>query len=355
MDQFVINIFFGFFTSFLIAVLLIPKIIEFSEARKLFDKPGIRASHKRNIPVFGGIGIFSGVSFSLLFWGVGLDETTNNIQFVLSAITVVFFVGIIDDLLSLTPYKKMLGELIAILIIVYFADSEITNMHGVWGIFSLVPWVSLLFTVFTVVVIINAYNLIDGIDGLAAGIGLIASIVFGVFAFIASHYEMVILSFSLAGALLAFLKYNFHPAKIFMGDTGSLVVGLVLAILAIDLIKTGVTFNDMTYINKGPLLAISALAIPLFDSLRVFVVRVFKGKSPLHADRNHIHHVLVDLGFSHKQTAVIIWIASVVMILISLLLLDININYSISLLALIAYLGMFIPFMILKRRNKTNE
>jgi UDP-N-acetylmuramyl pentapeptide phosphotransferase/UDP-N-acetylglucosamine-1-phosphate transferase len=111
----------------------------------------------------------------------------------------------------------------------------------------------------------------------------------------------------------------------------------------------------MTYINKGPLLAISALAIPLFDSLRVFVVRVFKGKSPLHADRNHIHHVLVDLGFSHKQTAVIIWIASVVMILISLLLLDMNINYSISLLALIAYLGMFIPFIILKRRNKTNE
>ncbi len=354
MNQIIINIFFGFFTSFLITYLIIPKIIQFAEKRRLYDNPGVRASHEKSIPVFGGIGIFSGVSFALLFWGIGMEEI-GNIQFLLSAIIVIFFVGIIDDLLSLTPSKKMMGQIIAILIVIFLAEVKITDMHGVWGVFNLPSWIGLLFTIFTVIVITNAYNLIDGIDGLAAGIGIIAAITFGLLAFFASHFEMAILAFSLAGALFAYIRYNFYPAKIFMGDTGSLVVGFILAILAIDLIKTGVIVNEITFINKGPLLAISILSIPLFDSLRVFVVRVLKGKSPLYADRNHIHHALLDLGFSHKQTAIIIYIASIILILISLLILDININYSISILAVIAYSTMSIPFIILKRRNKNNE
>ncbi|MBC8266989.1 MAG: undecaprenyl/decaprenyl-phosphate alpha-N-acetylglucosaminyl 1-phosphate transferase [Flavobacteriales bacterium] len=353
MDQIVINIFFGFFTSLLITYLVIPKIIQFAESRRLYDNPGERASHEKRIPVFGGIGIFSGIAFALLFWGIGIKDN-ENIQFVLSALIIIFFVGIIDDLLSLSPTRKMIGQLVAILIIVYLADFEITNMHGVWGVFELPSWISLIFTIFTVVVITNAYNLIDGIDGLAAGIGIIASVAFGFFTFMAAHYEMTILSFSLTGTLLAYLKYNFHPAKIFMGDTGSLVVGFTLAVLAIDLIKTGIISEEISYVNKGPLMAISILAVPLFDSLRVFILRLVRGKSPLYADRNHIHHALLDLGFSHKQTAIIIYIASIVMILISLLLLDININYAITILALIAYLAMSIPFIILRRRNKNN-
>lgn len=354
MEQITTNIFFGFLTSFILTYLVIPKIILFAEKKQLYVNPNERASHEKHTPFFGGIGIFAGFSFAFLFWGIGM-ENLENIEFVLSALIIIFFVGVIDDLLSLSPFKKMIGQLVAILILIYLADFEITNMHGVFGIFELTSLVSIPFTIFVVVVITNSYNLIDGVDGLAAGIGIIASTCFGILAFTASHYTIVILAFSLTGSLLAYIKYNFYPAKILMGDTGSLVVGFIFAILSIDLVKTGVITNEVNYIHKGPLMAISFLAIPLFDSLRVFVLRISKGKYPLYADRNHIHHAFLDLGFSHKQTAIILYVASIFIVFISIFLLEININYAICILALIVYLLMSIPLLILKRRHRYNE
>lgn len=345
------NLILGAFTAFLITFLLIPKIIQFAEKRRLFDIPGERAAHTKIVPVFGGIGIFAGISFALIFWGIGL-EAIEKLHFILSAIIIMFFVGIIDDLLSLSPSKKMMGQMIAILIVMYLADIRITSMHGVWGFFDLPIWVSWLFTIFTIIVIINAYNLIDGIDGLAAGVGIVAALLFGIVAYKNDHQEMAVLAFSLIGALLAYIRYNFHPARIFMGDTGSLVIGFILSILAIDLIETGVVTQEESFIHKGPLMAIAFIALPLFDSLRVFLIRVLKKRSPLYADRNHIHHALLDLGYSHKQTAIILYVASIFFIFIAWLLLEFNINISISILAVIAYLIMYIPFVFLKRREK---
>ncbi len=351
--------FFAFFTSFIIAYLLIPKIIHIAKKNGYYDIPGERASHENKIPFFGGIGIFVGIAVAMLAAGMLLIETEGihlEPLVILTALFFIFIVGILDDLSSFSPTKKMIGQLIAIFIIYYYGDFQITKMYGVWGInVNLPDWISLLFTAFTVIVITNAYNLIDGIDGLAGGVGIIASTTFGIINLMISNHEMAILSFVLTGSLLAYLKYNFCPARIFMGDAGSLVVGFILSVLAIDLIRTGFTFNEIHYSHGGVLMAISILAIPLFDSLRVFVIRSLQGNPPLYADRNHIHHALIDLEFSHKKTAIIIYIASVIMIFLSLLLLEMNINFSITLLALIAYFSMTIPFFILKRREKTDE
>ena len=304
-----INMLFSYGTSFLITFLAIPKIIHFSGVFRLFDQAGDRAAHKGSIPIFGGMAIFAGIIFSLLFWA-----DVAKIQFILVSLMVVFFVGVVDDLLSLSPFRKLIGQIVAILILVHLGGLRIDNMHGVLGIYELPFWISTLFTIFTVIVITNAFNLIDGVDGLAGGLGIISSCCFGVVALLMNEHDIAIIAFSLVGALLAFLKFNFPPAKIFMGDTGSLLVGMTLAILAVNLIQKGLVTETIQLHNKGPLLAVVFLAIPLFDSLRVFIVRTSKGIGPLSAGRDHIHHALLDLEFGHKKTTITLSLLSLVLI-----------------------------------------
>ena len=210
-------------TAFFITFLTIPIVISVvKKNEKLLDKPSSdRASHKISVPTFGGIAIFCGILFSIIFW-INLSKYTA-LQPLLSALLIVFFIGVVDDLISLSPFKKLVGQLLAITVVVYFSDLRITSMYGIFTIHELPYWVSLLLTAFTMVVITNAYNLIDGLDGLAASVGIVMTFFFGLLFLINNELEYVILSWSLTGALLAFLRFNFHPAKIFMGDTGSLV------------------------------------------------------------------------------------------------------------------------------------
>ena len=342
-----LNIFFSFVTAFLITFVVIPKVIFFAERLRLIDSAGERAAHKGSVPIFGGIAIFSGLMFSLLFWA-----ELENIQFILVSFLIVFFVGVIDDLLALSPSKKLVGQIISVLILVYLQEIQIDNMHGVLGIYELPGWISTLFTVFVVIVITNGFNLIDGVDGLAGGIGVIASFVFGIIALFMEQTDMAMIAFTLMGALLGFLKYNFHPAKIFMGDTGSLVVGMILSVLAINSISHGLVTDNIKLPNKGPLLAIAFLAIPLFDSLRVFVVRIMQGRHPLFPGREHIHHVLLDLGFGHKYTSLTLYAFAILIVLFSYFLLELNINMSIAILAGISFTLLLIPFYILKDKSK---
>ncbi len=339
-------VFLSALTSFVITYFTIPKIISFAKRFRLADSAGERASHQGSVPVFGGVCIFAGFIFSLLFW-----SDMPNLQFIIASITIIFLAGIIDDLLSLTPYKKIIIQVISILLLIYGADVRIDSMHGVLGIYELPYIISAFFTIFVIVVIINCVNLIDGVDGLAGGIGSIAGLGFGIVAYMMSQYDIAVFSFSLSGALLAFLKYNFHPAKIFMGDTGSLLIGLALSVLAINSIKMGFVFDTYTLPNKGPLLAIVFLAVPLFDSLRVFIARVSKGRHPLHPGRDHIHHALLKLGFGHKYTSIALYHIAISFILCAYFLLNLNINSGIAILAGIVFLVLLVPFYLADRKK----
>jgi len=342
-----LNIVFSLITAFLITYVAIPKVIFFAEKLRLLDEAGIRASHKGSVPIFGGIAIFTGIIFSLLFWA-----DIENIQFILVSILIVFFVGVIDDLLELSPFKKLVGQVMATLIIIFLGDLQIDNMHGVLGVYDLPIWIGTLFTIFVVIVITNGFNLVDGVDGLAGGIGVISSFSFGVIALLMGQSDMAIVAFTLMGALLGFLRHNFFPAKIFMGDTGSLVVGMILSILSINIVSHGLVTETIKLPNKGPLLAIAILAIPLFDSLRVFVARIMKGRHPLSAGRGHIHHALLSLGFGHKKTSFILYFFAISSIVFSYFLLEINVNSSIAILALICFNILYIPFYLLKGHSK---
>lgn len=287
--------------AFLITFFAIPVIIQIARDKKLFDEPDERKVHKVVIPTLGGLGIFAGFIIAMLM-GVPLN-VSGEIQYFAAASIVIFFLGMKDDILIISASKKLIGQLIAAGIIIRFGGVQLTNMHGFLGIYELPHIASVILTMFTVVVITNSFNLIDGIDGLAGSLGFLTATVFGTYFYMNGQSAYAVMAFSLAGSLISFLIYNFSPAKIFMGDTGSLLLGLINSILVIKFINLAGT-TDIPYpLASSPALGFAILILPLFDTLRVFGLRLLDRRSPFSPDRNHIHHFLLDLGLSHRQIA----------------------------------------------------
>lgn len=284
--------------AFLITFFAIPIIIQVAREKKLFDEPDERKVHKMVIPTLGGLGIFAGFILATL---LGAPTGSAELQFFVASAIVIFFLGIKDDILILSAAKKFIGQLIAAGIIIKFGGVQITNMHGFLGIYDIPHIASIVFTLFTVIVIINSFNLIDGVDGLAGSLGLLTALTFGLYFSFVGLTLYAVIAFSLAGSLIAFLVYNFSPAKIFMGDTGSLLIGLINSIMVIKFINTAGAVSLPFSLEAAPALGIAILIVPLFDTLRVFSLRIMDRRSPFSPDRTHVHHLLLDIGFSHRQ------------------------------------------------------
>ena len=309
-----ISILLALITSFIVSFIAIPSIIHMAEVKHLFDEPDERKCHAHKTPTLGGLAIFAGLIFSLTFWSnqVAIVE----LQYIISAVIMLFFMGMKDDIFNLKALTKLVGQLMASFILVHWAGIKITTFYGLFGIQDLPLIPTYILSIFSIVVITNAFNLIDGIDGLAASVGIVASSIFGFWFFSAGVIQYAILASCMVGALLGFLYYNRSPARIFMGDTGSLIVGVILSILAIKFIEMNRVL-DRTHPNKVlvvPVVTLAILVIPLFDTLRVFTIRILQGRSPMSADRNHIHHLLLSLGFTHNQTTLTLVSFNVLMI-----------------------------------------
>ncbi|KAA9039506.1 undecaprenyl/decaprenyl-phosphate alpha-N-acetylglucosaminyl 1-phosphate transferase [Ginsengibacter hankyongi] len=287
--------------AFLITFFSIPVIIEVAKDKKLFDEPDERKVHKAVIPTLGGLGIFAGFIVASL---LGVPSSVPPVfQYFVAAIMVIFFLGIKDDILILSASKKFIGQLVAAGIIIKFGGIQINDMHGFLGLHAIPHSASILLTLFTIVVITNSFNLIDGVDGLAGSLGLLTSSIFGVY-FLATHQLMyAVMAFSLVGSLVAFLIYNFSPAKIFMGDTGSLLIGILNSVFVIKFIAIAADPALGMPLQSAPAIGFAILIVPLFDTLRVVTIRILTRRSPFSPDRNHIHHFLLDLGYSHRRIA----------------------------------------------------
>jgi len=285
--------------AFVITFFAIPIIIQVARQKKLFDEPDERKVHKVVIPTLGGLGIFAGFILAMLL-GVPKTTISSELQYFAAAAIVIFFVGIKDDILILSASKKFLGQLIAACIIIKFGGIHLTNMHGFLGLHTIPRIASGILTLFTVLVIINSFNLIDGIDGLAGSLGLLTTLIFGTYFFYAGDVMYSIMAYSMAGSLIGFLVYNFSPAKIFMGDTGSLLIGLVNSILVIKFINIAGNPTSLVFFPSAPAIGFAILIVPLFDTLRVFSLRLLDKRSPFSADRTHVHHFLLDLGLTHR-------------------------------------------------------
>ena len=292
-------------TSFTITFLAIPVIITVAERKKLFDIPDERKVHQTPIPSLAGLGIFAGFIIACLL--AIQFQLAPEFQFYLAAALIIFFLGLKDDILVISPVKKFIGQVLAAFLIIYKGGIQIKSMHGFLGIDGQLPEMfSLILTYFTVIVIINSFNLIDGIDGLAGSLGLMASIIFGIYFLQVDMVAYAVLSFSLAGSLVAFLIFNLHPAKVFMGDTGSMLIGLINAILVIKFISISELSAIKIPISASPAIGFAILMIPLLDTLRVFGIRMIHRRSPFSPDRNHVHHLLLDKGLSHKNITIVL-------------------------------------------------
>lgn len=298
--------------AFIITFFAIPVIIQVAKDKKLFDEPDERKVHKAVIPTLGGLGIFAGFIIATLM-GVPAG-LSSELQYFAAAAIVVFFLGIKDDILVLSASKKFIGQLIAAGILIRFGGVSLNNMHGLLGVNEIPHLASIALSLFTIIVITNSFNLIDGVDGLAGSLGLLTTIVFGSYFLYIGQFTYAVMAFSLAGSLLSFLIYNFSPAKIFMGDTGSLLLGLVNSILVIKFINMAGSANVSFPIEAAPAVGFSILMIPLFDTLRVFGLRILDRRSPFSPDRTHIHHFMLDLGFSHKKITLTCIFATIVFI-----------------------------------------
>ena len=301
--------------AFLITFLSIPVLIRLAEIKHLYDIPDDRKHHHSPIPTLGGVGIFAGFIIAVLL--ISPPGLQLELQYLVSAFLIIFFLGLKDDIVDLTALKKLIGQLVASAILIYKGDLLITGMHGFLGIYDLTPMWSHLFTFFTFIVIINSFNLIDGVDGLAGSLGILSTLIFGAFFLFSGEIFYAILAFSLAGSILAFLIYNVSPAKIFMGDTGSLLLGIVNAILVIKFIEIGSQPTAAFYLPAAPALGFAILFVPLFDTLRIFSFRILRRRSPFSPDRNHIHHLLLDKGCSHPLVTAIAILFNLVVILLT--------------------------------------
>jgi UDP-N-acetylmuramyl pentapeptide phosphotransferase/UDP-N-acetylglucosamine-1-phosphate transferase len=286
--------------AFIITFFAIPVIIQVAKDKKLFDEPDERKVHKTVIPTLGGLGIFAGFIIACL---MGTPATLAlELQYFVASAVVIFFLGLKDDILVISASKKFVGQLIAAAILINFAGVQITNMHGFLGIYEIPKFGSIFLSLFTIIVITNSFNLIDGVDGLAGSLGFLTTVVFGVYFYYIGQMPYAVMAFAMSGSLLSFLIYNFSPAKIFMGDTGSLLVGLVNAVLVIKFINS--TDPGGFQIISSPAIGFAILIVPLFDTLRVFGLRILDRRSPFSPDRNHVHHFLLDLGFSHQKITI---------------------------------------------------
>ena len=299
--------------ALLIAIFAVPSIIYIAQFKNLFDAPNARSVHKLPTPRLGGVAVLAGFLSALtIFAPLG-----NGVQYLLAGCLLLFFVGLKDDLVTVSVAKKFVGQLLATGVVMLMADVRITSFQGILGIGALPIGVSYAFTFVAIVGITNAINLIDGLDGLAGTIILIISSTLGFYFYQyggAAYGNYAFVAVCLLGGILGFLRYNFHKANIFMGDTGSLVCGFIVSVLAIQFIELG-NAPGQPLGSAVPAVALGILFVPLFDTCRVFLLRILAGKSPFTPDKNHIHHRLMDLGFSQISTVLLLALLNVAVIL----------------------------------------
>lgn len=339
--------------GFGMTLIVIPSIVTVSKEKHLFDQPNARKSHIANVPTLGGAAVFIGMLIpTILFGDIRFDH---EFKYILISLIIIFFIGIKDDILIISPRKKIIAELFAIGIIVILGEIRITNFHGFLGVGEIPYLFSVLFTVFTFVIIINGFNLIDGIDGLASGVGILTLSGLGLWFLMIGEFSYSCFSFSASGALLAFFRYNVFGKsnKIFLGDTGSLLIGMIAAILTVKFLESGLTESFASIHESAPAIAIGLLIVPLTDTLRVFTLRVLAGKSPFRPDRSHIHHRLLALEVTHKQATFIILGVNFLIILISLLLRNLGNIRVLAVILPLSFVFAAFPGIIIRYKERT--
>ncbi|WP_026952306.1 glycosyltransferase family 4 protein [Algoriphagus mannitolivorans] len=334
------NYLFALLTSFSVGFLLTPVVISVLKKANIGDTPGGRKIHKKFTPSMGGIAFIVATFVALGIWG--WQYPLPDIRYLLGAIALMFFVGLRDDLVELKAKHKILGQIVAVLLVVVAGDIRIKDFHGFMGIEELPLWFSYAFTSFVLLALTNGFNLIDGLDGLAGSIAVVTLGILGFWFQIQGLESFSILSFTLLGGVLAFLAFNWHPAKIFMGDTGSLTLGFAMGSLVVAFMEYNFALPEDAFMKIKPsfTFGIALMIYPLYDMARVFARRISKGQHPMTADKTHIHHFMIRMGYRHDQVAMILGILHLILIFLVFAFRDFSDNVFLPVLScIVLFLG----------------
>jgi UDP-N-acetylmuramyl pentapeptide phosphotransferase/UDP-N-acetylglucosamine-1-phosphate transferase len=282
-----------------------PKVLKIAIMKNLVDNPDARKLQRNPVPVMGGVAVFFGILI-----GICSSKFMFNLPDIflfISAMLIMLYVGTIDDILYLSARIRFFVEILIIIWLMYANGTSIDSFWGLWGIDTIPAWISWPLTVFAAVGIINAINLIDGVNGLSSGFCFIASILFSIIFYRTGNIAMTTLAISAAGAIVPFFLHNVfgNSTKMFIGDGGTLVIGTMMSIFVIYILHSGSSCSTYAEDGLGLIpLTLSILSIPIFDTLRVMSMRILRGTSPFLPDRTHLHHIFIELGFSHVGTTI---------------------------------------------------
>ncbi len=335
------------------SLFLIPKIRDLSIKLNFSEASNNRSSHQGKVASFGGVAFFLSYIF-VLFFAETLDTGHVSLT-LLASVTIMFFTGLLDDMSDLSPKVKFLAQIIAVSFLMTEPDFRLLSLHGFMGVYEIPLYISVFGSMFFLLGLINAFNLIDGIDGLTGITGIIVASFYSYMFYKLGYYYYLTISLATIATLLAFLRFNFsRKRKIFMGDTGSLVIGLVLGLLTFKLLAlntgayTSLSFNR----QQLPLFLIGVLFVPLLDTLRVMSLRALRGVSMFKPDRNHIHHIIIDYGLSHRRASFFIGSLNFIVALIMFFVIQTFNNLgSLLILGSIFFIAIMLLFLMNKNQS----
>ncbi len=328
----------------------IPKVLWVSRKKNLMQTINERSSHRFATPSFGGVAFFMVLVLIIsIIQSVRITYTGNHL---IVAATLLFMVGLKDDLVISTARVKLFGQLSAAFFLVFSPELKLISLHGFLGFYEIPEFAGYILSAFIVVAVINAYNLIDGIDGLASMAGIVICSTYAWAFYQTGNSYFVLISICVVGILSAYLRFNFSRGKnkIFMGDSGSLIIGLVIACLTLKILALPFD-SEIKYLNNSRLVYLGAvLFLPIFDTLRVMIIRIIQGASPFKADRNHIHHILLDLGFSHFAASLSLAVLNI-LVIGSFVILSHYLNHHMLISAMLLIVLLIVGFFWLAKKK----
>lgn len=316
MDSPFIYIPLAFMTALLASAWVFPKALMIALKKNIVDNPDARKLQRVPIPVLGGMVVIFGILTALCVAQLFVD--CGSLFTIVLSMTLLLFIGTMDDILDIPSTTRFVLEILVSLMIVYTCDYSLDNLHGLWGIYALLPWVSMPLTVVTVVGIINAINLIDGVDGYSSGYCIMACSMFGVLFFVVGDIAMTMLAVASVASLIPFFLHNVfgRTSKMFIGDGGTLLMGCIMSVFVLNVLKTSTECVEYCEWGMGLVpLSLAILCVPVFDTVRVMTMRILRKTSPFHADKTHLHHLFIEMGFSHIGTTMSILLLNCLVIL----------------------------------------
>ena len=335
-----------FFISIFLVSWLHPRLVQIALLKNIVDNPNARKLQRKPVPMLGGVAVFFGIVIPVGCMSAVVD--CSELPVLILAMITMLYIGVLDDILSLSPRLRFLVEIIVSLLFIFVGGYSINDFHGLWNIGQIPFWCAVPLTVITMVGIINAINLIDGVDGLSSGFCMMACFIFGTLFYLAGNMVMTLLAVTSIGALIPFFFHNVFgkTSKMFIGDGGTLVMGTILSFFVIVILQNESQITTYVTPEIGLIpFTLAVLSIPVFDTIRVMITRILKGSSPFRPDKTHMHHLFISLGCSHIGTTITILSLNMFVFLCWLLLVVFDFSIDIQLYVVIG-LSLFVTFGI---------